>query len=243
VLKLGNMDNAWEIAGISLQIAAGLVFILDQVAHKFSASVEGWFEKVLDFLSGQGKRRWRIFILTSIFALPAILIIIFVGTNNEITWSAIGGLLFFTLLGFDLYAIALSQFGGRFTRNDWNKKIDVSLNERLRILINERKMLSSNVKLLIITSVCLVVFYLVLFYLYPYSNQNLILQFLLLAIIGFISLVLVPIFLFSLAFVIVEGLLHLIPLLKKIDSKYYWIAILVTWLTGGAFLLVNAICK
>ncbi|NQT31415.1 MAG: hypothetical protein HQ588_03695 [Deltaproteobacteria bacterium] len=228
------MNNAWEIAGISLQILAGFVFILDQVAHKFSASIEGWVEKVLSFLSGQGKRRWRIIILTSIFAVPAILIIILLGTNDEINWPAIGGILFFTILGFDLYAIALSQFGGRFTRKDWNKKLNVSINERIRVLINEQRIVSSNVRLLIFTSVFILIFYIVPIFLNSYSSPDVIQPWLLSVSIIFNSLVSIPIFLFSLAFVSVEVLLRLIHLLGKIRSIYYWIAILVIWLTWSA---------
>ena len=195
------------------------------------------------FLLGQGKRRWRIVILTSIVAVPTIIITTMVlGSNDRITWSVVAGVLFFTVLGFDFYAIALAQFGGRFKRNDVNKKIDVVINKRLKILINEQRMLSSNVKLIVIASVCVAVFYSVPFYLYSHSSQNW-LQVLLGVVVFFNSLVFVPILLFSLAFVSVEGLLRLISILVKIRSAYYWITILITWLTGGVFLLINAVCK
>ena len=75
-----------EIIGISLQLLAGLIFILDQIARHFSTSIGKLTRGVIAFATEKATRRWRIVTLFSIVGLPVIVIIITLatfGTNEQ----------------------------------------------------------------------------------------------------------------------------------------------------------------
>lgn len=228
------MTNWLEITGISLQIFAGLIFILDNIAHKFSTSIERWTSKAIAFLTGQGRRRWRIIILLSLVALPVIVISLAQwGLNEKITWAAVGGVLIFTVIGFDVYGILLILIGRRTMRGD--------IAQHMRTLIEDGKIVRINVIIFVITFLWLVIHIFFLFNLYL-DTSNSAQEILLLLSFIFTFLVVVPVFFFSSTFVILESLVRFTSLMGKIESKYYWIAIVVVWIAGGSFLLANALC-
>jgi len=232
------MINWMEVIGISLQLLAGLIFILDQIARNFSTSIGKWARSVITFATEKATRRWRIVTLLSIVALPVIVIIITLttfGTNEEITWTAIGGVLIFTLIGFNSYGLLLTLVGKRTLRGDIAKHI--------KSLIEDRKLVSVNVILLVISCIALAGFVYVVSYMQP-KTDNIVLQILQVVLIFINALVFLPTLLFSLLFLILEGVFHLIH--RMVDVKhpeYYWIVIAVLWVAGGGFLLANALCK
>lgn len=229
------MMNWMEITGISLQILAGLVFILDHIAHKFSTSIERWIGSVITFITGKSQRRWRIIILFSFIALPVIIIALTtLGTNEEITWTTIGGVLIFTVIGFDAYALLLILVGKRTLRGD--------IAQHINSLIEDGKIVSVNVIILVISVILLSGICFIVGYVQP-KIDNIVLQTLLAAPL-FVSLfVFFPALLFSLFFLFSEGLMRFIYFMGKVRSAYYWIAIVVLWVTGGGFLLANALCS
>ena len=229
------MTNWMEIAGISLQILAGLVFILDQIAHKFSTSIERWIGSVITFITGKGKRRWRILILFSLVALPVIIIALTkLGTNEEITWATIGGVLVFTVLGFYTYALLLILVGKRTLRGD--------ISQHINSLIQDEKIISVNVKVFAISCVVIAAISFIIGYIYP-KPDNFVLEILLSSILFSCTIVFLPALFFSFLFLFAEGLLRFINIMRKVKSGYYWIAIVVLWVAGGGFLLANALCK
>jgi hypothetical protein len=229
------MTNWMEITGISLQLLAGLVLVLDQIAHKFLTNIETWVGSVRTFITGKGKRRWRIVILFSLVALPVIIIALAkLGTNEAITWAAIGGVLIFTLIGFNAYALLLILVGKRTLRGDIGKHINS--------LIEDEKIVSVNVQVFIISCVFTAVIFFIIRYILP-KLDNSVLGILLSLILVVCMLVFLPALIFSFLFVLGEGLVRFINKMGKVPAKYYWIAIVVLWVAGGGFLLANALCS
>jgi hypothetical protein len=229
------MTNWMEITGISLQIFAGFVFILDQVAHKFSTSIEKWAGRVVTLATEKPKRRWRIVVLFSVVALPVIIITLLMwGAREEITWAAIGGVLIFTLIGFNVYGSLLILIGKRTLDGDIAKHMNVNA------LIEGGKFIKVNFFLLVISGILLSGSIYIIGYVQP-NTDNVVLQILLVVLILISSLVLAPTFLFSLFFLSSEGISHLMYLMGKIKSAYYWIAIAVLWVAGGGLLLAYAL--
>jgi hypothetical protein len=222
-----------EFAGISLQIAAGLVFVLDQVAHKFSTSVEKWVGGVITRIPQRGKRRWRILTLFSLVALPVMIIALTTwGPNGELTWTTIGGVLVFTVIGFDAYVLLLVLIRKRNLRDD--------IGEHISSLLQDEKLISLNVKAFFISCVVTVSISLVAAYVYP-KLDYFVLRIILTLVLACCTLVFVPALFFSFLFLLVEGLLRFISVMGKVKSGYYWIAVLVLWIAGGGFLLANAL--
>ena len=229
------MTNWMEITGISLQILAGLVFILDEVAHKFSTSIEKWAGSVITFITGKTKRRWRLFILLCLVALPVIIIaLIKLGTNEEITLATIFGVLVFTAFGFETYALVLIVVGKGTLRGNIAKHIDS--------LIEDGKLLSVNRIAWVISFVLLLGIYVIVSYVQP-KIDNTVPQTLLAVPLFIGSFIFVPALFFSSLFLFSEGLIRFIYLMGKARPAYYWIAILVLWVAGGGFLLANALCR
>lgn len=228
------MTNWMEFAGISLQIAAGLVLILDQIAHKFSTSIERWMSGVITFVPKKGKKRWRIVILFSLVALPVIIIALTTwGTNEEITWATIGGVLAFTVIGFDAYVLLLVLVRKRTLRGDIGQHIDS--------LFQDEKLISLNVKAFVISCAVTAAISFIMGYIHP-KPDNFVLEMLLTFFLVCCILIFVAALFFSFLFLLVEGLLRFISIMGKVKSGYYWIAIVVLWVAGGAFLLANALC-
>ncbi|MGB5925297.1 MAG: hypothetical protein WBH01_04305 [Dehalococcoidia bacterium] len=225
-----------EITGIALQVSAGLVFILDQVAHRFSTSIESWIGRIVTFLTGKRERRLSIVVLSSLVALPVIIIALTTwGTEEGITWSVIVGVLVFTVLGFDVYALLLVLIGKRTLRGNIGAHIS-SLNEN-------GKLVSVNVILLISSSILLSGFIYVVGHVLP-KTDNIVLQALLLVPIFIILLAVVPTLLFSLFFLFLEGVFRLLHRMGNVrHPEYYWIAIAVFWVAGGGLLLASALRK
>ena len=229
------MTNWMEITGISLQIFAGFVFILDQTLHKFQTSIEKGVGKVTRFVTGKTKRRWRIVILFSLVALPVIIIALAKwGTHEEITWAAIGGALIFTFLGFYVYALLLILTGKKTLRG--------SIDQHINSLIDDKKIVSVNIKVFIISLIVTALIYFIIGYIHP-KPENLVLEVLLNFILIFFMIVFTPALCFSFLFLFAEFLVYLINRMAKVKSQYYWIAITVFWVAGGGFLLANALCS
>ena len=212
---------------------AGLVFILDQVAHKFSTSIERLISNVRNFITGKVKRRSRIIILFAVVALPVMVISLMVwGTNDEITWFTIIGVLIFTAIGLYAYGFLLLIIGKRTLRGD--------ISHHINSLIQDGKMLAVNVKVFLISCASIAGLLLVSIYVSP-RLTNLILEILL----GFIIYPCLVFFsfgwIFSFLFLLGEGLLRLIKRMEKVRSGYYWIAIVVLWVAGGGLLIANAL--
>jgi hypothetical protein len=224
-----------EITGISLQILAGLVFILDQIAHKFSTSIEKWVGGAVTFVTGKTKRRWRIVILFSLVALPVIFIALAkLGTNEEITWATIVGILIFTVIGFDSYALLLIIVGKRTLRGN--------ITQHINSLIEDGKLVSVNVIVLVISCILLAGISIIMVYVQP-KIDNIVLQTLLAAPLLMGLFIFLPAVFFSLFFLLSEGFIRFIYSMGKIRPAYYWIAILILWVAGGGFLLANALCS
>ena len=230
------MTNWMEITGISLQFLAGLIFILDQVARKFSTSIGKWAGIIITFATAKTTRRWRIVVLLSLVALPVIFITLTaLGTNEEITWTTIGGVLIFTLIGFDSYGLLMILVGKRTLRGDIAKHI--------KSLIEDGKLVSVNVILLVISCIVLSGFTYLVGYVLP-KPDNIALLILLVVPILISVLVFLPTLLFSMLFLVLEGVFRLIHRMGNVKHpEYYWIAIAVFWIAGGGLLLANILCR
>jgi hypothetical protein len=230
------MTNWMEIIGISLQLLAGLVFILDQIASNFSTSIGKWARSVITFATEKATRRWRIVVLFSVVALPVIIIALMMwGAKEEITWATIGGVLIFTLIGYSSYGFFLALIGKRTLRGDIAKHINA--------LIEDGKFVKVNFILWVISCIALAGFIYIVYYVQP-KTMDIILQILLLVPIFIIAFVFLPTFLFSLLFLILEFVFRLIHRMANVKhTEYYWIAIAVLWVAGGGFLLANALCS
>ena len=230
------MTNFWAIAGISLQILAGLFLILDQIAKDFLENIARWTKDKIAVLSAQPKRRRSILIIIALVSLPAIILLFELSTaRNEITWSAIGGLVIWSIIGYDVYLYSLGACGKRLIKGSYR--------DGLRALIAQGKLLPYNIVLFTISVVWIVVLYLVYGYVFMHSSQNLVQQFLMSAYLFLSFLSFLPVALLSFIYLIGESIIGITRLLRHITRTQFWVTVLVVWLTGGAFLLVNACSK
>ncbi|MFC1954476.1 hypothetical protein ACFLVZ_01470 [Chloroflexota bacterium] len=226
------MTNWLEIAGISLQIIAGFIFILDQIAVKFSTSIEKWTQKAITIMTRHDRRRWRMFILFSLVAIPVILYsFIKFGTNEEITWSTIGGAVIFSIIGFEVYALLLVIVGKKTLKGNIGHHIDS--------LIREGKIVKTNIILFIVSIILFWWIFYIIGKLSTLTDNNL-LRIFIFSLSGFSILIMFPALFFSFLFLIPEGFTRFILWLAVINSSYIWVAIAVSWIVGGGLLLANA---
>ncbi len=227
------MTNWMEITGISMQLFAGLIFIIDQIARNFSTSVGKLARGALTFTTGKATRRWRIVTLLSLVALPLIVLVLTAFGTEKMTWPMIGGVLIFTLIGFDSYALFLILVGKKTLRRDISKQMNS--------LIQGGRLVSLNRTLLIISGIALTVFIYVVGYAQP-GADNFVFQILQLLLVFVGAFVFAPTFLFSLFFLVLEGVFRLTCRVANVKHpEYYWIAIAVLWVAGGAFLLAHVL--
>jgi hypothetical protein len=230
------MTNFWEIAGISLQILAGLFLILDQIATNFLGNIARWIKDKIAVLSAQPERRRSVLIIIALISLPTIILLLVLSTaRNEITWSAIGGLVIWSIVGYDVYLYSLGACGKRLIKGSYR--------DGLRALVSQGKLLPYNIGLFAVSVVWIVVFYLVYGYIFMHSSQSLVQQSLMAAYLFLSFLSFFPVALLSFAYLIGESIIGITLLLRRITHTQFWVAVLVVWLTGGAFLLVNACSK
>lgn len=229
------MQNWLEIAGILLQVFAGLFLTLHQISNVLER-IAAWIKGRLVILSGQTKSRGRALILITIISVPTIiLLLLLVADKNGITWSVIGGLVIWSIIGYDVYLYSLGAFGKRFVRG--------SHSEGLKALISQGKLLHYNLILFFISVIWLAIYYFVLIHVYMESSQNLPQQLLMLTYSLFSGFTFLPIALMSSIYLLGELAIRVIYFSGRIKGVHFWFFILAIWLTGGAFLLANACGK
>jgi hypothetical protein len=232
------MTNFWEIAGISLQLLAGLFLILDQIAKDRLQAILVWIRDTIAVLSAQPTRRRRILIIIALISLPTVILPVGLVTDwSGITWSTIGGLAIWSLLGYDFYLYSLGACGKRLIKGK------VSYKDGLRAAVEQGKLLRYNIVIFTISVLWIVVLGLIYGYVFMNSSQNLAQQSLMAAYIFLSFLSFVPVALMSSIYLIGEFIMGTTRLLSYITRTQFWFAVLVIWLTGGAFLLVNACSK
>lgn len=256
------MKSFLEIAGISLQIFAGLFLILGQIEKDFLDSAGKWIKDRMAILSGQPKRRRKILVFVTLVSLPTVMLLsLFSTSRNEITWSVIGGLLIWSIMGYDIYLYSLGYLGKRlisgarllfwcivgyevfiYSLGRFGKKLMV-VTERdgLAYLISEGKLIRYNLILFGISSAWVVGYYFITTHLVFHSGQSLVQVGLVSLYLMFTGFVFFPSALMSLTYLIGESGIGMISLSRGITRRQFWVAVLLVWLAGGASLIVSAL--
>lgn len=226
------MKNPWEVSGISLQICAGFVFILEQLSHKYPEAVDR-LNRAFRLRSVsqifRTKARWAAVILLSVIALPLFITIVVVVATHSTPWSTIAGVLVFTVVGFDVYGFCLARFS--------IQPDTTGLAAQVQDVFVREQVVSANRYLFVVSFCSLAASYFVQTYLLSYA-RNPAADFAFILYFLSTRLVALPVLYFSFVFVVLEWLIRQ---LVSVRPGYYWAVIVVAWLVGGAFLLVHAI--
>lgn len=235
MLQYTTMDNLWEIAGISLQLLAGFLFILKQVSGALTARIGRLLTKYLGILSGDPKKRWKKSLVAGVISLPLVIAGIFVYgvvySGEVVTWSAIGGAALYLLFGYYFYLFSLS--GVRRLLGKWKSV------ERKVGTDYSRTMLVSHASLFVL-SILLLSLFAYAYDMFLDSSKNFIWQFFMLLYFFAVMLAAWPVFLVSSAYLAVLALQNSLCFLQGMPSRKFWAFLLVLWTLGCIFLLINA---
>ncbi len=217
-------------------------------------------------LSGQPRRRRTILILIALISLMTIVPLVLFSSSNKITLSVIVGSLIWLLVGYDVYLYSLGYLGKRLIRGArlllWfvvdyyvyvyllgrygKKLVEVTEQDGLAYLVSEGKLLRYNLILFGVGALWLVAFPFVLVALTHLSippEQNPILVGLIYLYLLFMGTVFLPLALMSFVYLVGESVIGIIHVLRYVSHRQFWIIVLLVWLTGGAFLLINTLAK
>jgi hypothetical protein len=232
------MDEYFKIIGISLQLLAGFILILEQVSHKvpqrFVEPVGGTLRKILGIMSGDARRRWQTALYIAFVGPLAVAILIAIQNTKKIgvgeIFQAVFFIAFFTLISLNLYLYSLKSLATLFSKKRSYKEIRFS-ESPYKIWIN------------VILCVLSVMVLLALLY---FDMHILITNRIVLAIwitVGALLIFLpaISVLLPSTIYLLFSLLLAIVHLLYRTPSWVFWVLIVVCWLSGGALLLVDAI--
>jgi len=230
------MKQCLEIAGISLQVIAGFIFIFSEAFKRQANLIGNLLRRWLGILGGEPRGNWKSSLVIAASILPlwiAITLIIysFYGEGETVGLSGIGGAAFFLLMASAIY-IYFVRLSRKLLLKCKLLEPRISTDESFQILL-------SQVVLLALSGIFLSPFVHVA-NVYSDSSQNSIQQagMLLYTLVVFIGAF--PIFLISFSYLGVLILRRCFNLLKDMPSWAFLSLVLALWTIGGAFLIAKA---
>ncbi len=239
-----------EIMGISLQLLAGFVLILDQIFIKvFSPETNtiDWFNELYR------KGKFKFVLLLLLISFPVVLItaltlpyVLFgeIYAEDTLPWTAFGGMWIFLLFGYYSYLYPLTSM---------TKLFDKLGRKYQSMRDNPNNILFSNATLLVIS----ILLAYVSLYIYDFNkgipniasvpHSFLPMTWYFISTFAFVlwffvtAFFILPVMLLSLSLFIVLGIVEGFRFFRRPNRRItFWILIIILWFAGGLILLINA---